>query len=374
MAGSVQLRPAEIDAEVVRRWTCEAAHAWYDGQPWLVGCNFIPSTAINQLEMWQGDTFDPATIDRELGYAAGIGMNTVRVFLHDMVWAAEGDAFIARIDTFLGLAAARGIRPIFVLFDSCWDPDPHTGPQRAPRPGTHNSGWAQSPGTAGLKNPALYLRFQAYVTAVVGTFADDARVLAWDVWNEPDNQGGATYNQLNEGEKIALVARLLPQVFDWARAAGPSQPLTAGLWHNDDWSPSADLNAVERIQVEQSDIVSFHNYDWPETLEARITQLAAYNRPLFLTEYMARGNGSTFDSALPIGREHRVAMINWGFVTGKTQTNMPWDSWQRPYVDIQPTLWFHDIFHADGRPYRQAEVDMIRRLTAEAAAGGLKVF
>lgn len=374
MAGSVQLRPAEIDAEVVGRWTCEAAHAWYDAQPWLVGCNFIPSTAINQLEMWQGETFDFVTIDRELGYAAGIGMNTVRVFLHDMVWAAEGDAFIARIDTFLGLAAARGIRPIFVLFDSCWDPDPHTGPQRAPAPGTHNSGWAQSPGTAGLKNPALYPRFQDYVTAVVGHFAQDTRILAWDVWNEPDNQGGATYQQLDEGEKIALVANLLPQVFDWARSVAPIQPLTAGLWHNDDWSPAGDLNAVERIQLDQSDIISFHNYDWPETLEARIAQLAGYNRPLFLTEYMARGNGSTFDGALPIGRQHRVAMINWGFVTGKTQTNMPWDSWQRPYVDIQPTLWFHDIFHADGRPYRQAEVDMIRRHTAEVAAGVLKVF
>lgn len=364
MVASGQIRVSTTADTVEQRWTTQAAHDWYAQQPWLVGSNFTPSTAINQLEMWQAETFDPVTIDRELGWAAGIGMNTARVFLHDRLWA-DGPGLIGRIDRFLGIAQRHGITPIFVLFDSCWDPDPQSGPQRVPRPGTHNSGWAQSPGTDGLRDPAQYPRFEAYARGVVGAFANDARVLAWDVWNEPDNQGGATYTQLDEAEKIGLVAGLLPQVFDWVRSVRPIQPLTSGLWHNDDWSPAGPLNAVERIQVEQSDIISFHNYDWPETLEARIAQLRPYGRPLLLTEYMARGNGSTFDSALPVGRRENVAMINWGFVVGKTQTNMPWDSWQRPYVDIQPTLWFHDIFHADGRPYRQAEIDMIRRMTRE---------
>lgn len=40
---------------------------------WYFGANFIPSTAINQLEMWQKETFDPTTIDRELGFARKIG-------------------------------------------------------------------------------------------------------------------------------------------------------------------------------------------------------------------------------------------------------------------------------------------------------------
>ncbi len=209
-------------------------------------------------------------------------------------------------------------------------------------------------------------KFEAYVKGIVGAFAKDDRVLAWDVWNEPDNQGGGNYKQLDEQAKIALVAKLLPQVFAWARGEEPIQPLTSGVWHDDDWSPAGKHNAVEQVQLDQSDVISFHNYDWPEGLEARIKSLQAYGRPLLLTEYMARGNGSTFDSALPIGRKYNIAMINWGFVNGKTQTDMPWDSWQKPYTLSPPQLWFHDIFHAEGTPYRQAEVDQIRGLTRDA--------
>ncbi len=43
-------------AEKGKRWSVEKANEWYAKQPWLVGCNFIPSTAVNQLEMWQEET------------------------------------------------------------------------------------------------------------------------------------------------------------------------------------------------------------------------------------------------------------------------------------------------------------------------------
>lgn len=367
LALSTQAFSTEAKAET-QRWSAEKANTWYSQQRWLVGSNFIPTDAINQFEMWEADSFDPAEIDKELGYAQGIGMNTMRVFLHDQLYAQDAEGFKKRIDTFLTIADKHHIKPIFVLFDSCWDPDPKLGVQHPPIPGTHNSGWIQSPGTAGLQDPAQYPKFETYVKGVVSAFGHDKRVLAWDVWNEPDNQGGGNYHQLDEQVKIGLVAKLLPQVFDWARSQDPIQPLTSGLWHNDDWDKASQLNAVEQIQLAQSDVISFHNYDWPEVLEARIQSLQPYGRPLLLTEYMARGNGSTFDSALPLGRKYNVAMINWGFVLGKTQTNMPWDSWQKPYTMAPPQLWFHDIFHADGTPYRKAETDQIKRLTDEAEA------
>ena len=367
LALSTQAFSTEAKAET-QRWSAEKANTWYSQQRWLVGSNFIPTDAINQFEMWEAESFDPAEIDKELGYAQGIGMNTMRVFLHDQLYAQDAEGFKKRIDTFLTIADKHHIKPIFVLFDSCWDPDPKLGVQHPPIPGTHNSGWIQSPGTAGLQDPAQYPKFETYVKGIVGAFGHDKRVLAWDVWNEPDNQGGGNYHQLDEQVKIGLVAKLLPQVFDWARSQDPIQPLTSGLWHNDDWDKASQLNAVEQIQLAQSDVISFHNYDWPEVLEARIQSLQPYGRPLLLTEYMARGNGSTFDSALPLGRKYNVAMINWGFVLGKTQTNMPWDSWQKPYTMAPPQLWFHDIFHADGTPYRKAETDQIKRLTDEAEA------
>ena len=343
------------------RWSPGQAAEWYDRQPWLVGSNYTPATAINQLEMWQADTFDPVTIDRELGWAQALGMNSMRVFLHNLLWEQDPKGFAKRIDAFLTIAARHQIKPLFVLFDSCWDPEPRLGPQHPPIPGVHNSGWVQAPGRARLEDVSQYPKLQAYVEGVVGKFAKDERILGWDVWNEPDNDGGGNYPR--QPGKERLVVGLLGQVFDWADAQNPIQPLTSGVWRDDDWS-SGHLSATEQIQIDRSDVVSFHDYNWPEVFEKRVKLLQSYGRPLLCTEFMARGNGSTFDGSLPIGKRNNVAMFNWGFVDGRTQTRLPWDSWQKPYTRDEPTLWFHEVLRGDGTPYRQAEADLIRRLAA----------
>jgi hypothetical protein len=344
------------------RWTEKTVNEWYAKQGWLVGSNYLPATAINQLEMWQADTFDPIWIDTELNWAEGLGMNTMRVFLHDLPWKQDSGAYQHRIDKFLSIAAAHKIRPIFVLFDSCWDPYPQINDQRAPKPGVHNSGWVQSPGVAALSDPAQTDRLRQYVQEVIGAYRYDKRVLAWDLWNEPDNLNEGSYKSLEPANKAQLVLALLPKVFEWARAMLPEQPLTSGVWKGD-WSSPEKLSAFEKIQMEQSDVISFHNYDGPAEFEKRVLWLRAWKRPIFCTEYMARPNGSTFQAILPIGKKYNVAMINWGFVNGKSQTNLPWDSWKTPYTDHEPAMWFHDIFRKDGTPYRQEEVDFIRQIT-----------
>jgi hypothetical protein len=313
--------------------------------------------------MWQAETFDATTIDRELGWAEGIGMNTMRVFLHNLVWEQDPAGFDKRIDAFLVIAARHHIRPVFVLFDSCWDPNPQLGPQHPPIPGVHNSGWVQAPGVKILADPTQYPRMERYVKGVVAAFANDQRVLAWDLWNEPDNGNESSYINGEAKSKTDIILGLLPQVFAWARSARPSQPLTSGIWHGD-WSTLAAMPSMAKVQIEQSDVISFHNYGWPEDFEAHVKMLEQFHRPLLCTEYMARGAGSTFDTILPIAKQHHVAAINWGLVVGKSQTNLPWDSWQRPYVKDQPTIWFHDIFHPDGAPYRQREAEIIRSLTS----------
>ena len=348
------------------RWTPAQAKAWYAGQRFLIGSNYLPANAINQLEMWQAATFDPKRIDLELGWAQAMGMNTMRVFLHDQLWQQDPEGFKKRIDTFLTIAHRHGIKPLFVLFDSCWDPHPKLGPQHPPIPGVHNSGWVQSPGTDALQDPSKYPRLEAYVKGVVGAFAHDDRILGWDVWNEPDNPASQYPGQ--PADKAALVTKLLPQVFAWARSVDPTQPLTSGVWRGMDWAPNDPKDAMETTQLGESDVITFHDYSWPEVLKARIAMLKSYGRPIICTEYMARGAGSTFDGSLPVGKREDVGMINWGFVEGKEQTYLPWDSWQRPYVLIQPTVWFHDVLHTDGTPYRQAEVDLIKRI-AEAPRG-----
>ena len=344
------------------RWTEERANAWYAQQPWPVGADFLPSTAINELEMWQADTYDPKTIDRELGWAEGIGMNTMRVFLHNLLWEQDAAGFQKRMDDFLTIAARHHIRPVFVLFDSCWEPFPRLGPQHPPIPGVHNSGWVQAPGAVVLAHAAQYPKLEQYVKGVVGAFANDKRILAWDLWNEPDNGNDSSYAKGEPRNKNEIIATLLPQVFQWARAQHPIQPLTSGVWHGD-WSSLAVMTPVAQIQIEQSDVISFHDYGWPETFEAHVKMLEKFHRPLICTEYMARNIGSTFDTILPIAKREHVGAINWGLVAGKSQTWIPWDSWQRPYVSDQPAIWQHDVFHPDGKPYREREVEIIRNLT-----------
>ena len=349
------------------RWTEAAAADWYAKQAWLVGSNYIPADAINELEMWQAETFDAKRIDLELGWAEAIGLNTMRVFLHDLPWQQDAAGFTKRIDIFLQIAAKHHIKPLFVLFDSCWDPEPRLGKQHAPRPGVHNSGWVQSPGAMALQDPAQYPRLEAYVKGVVGAFAKDERVLGWDIWNEPDNGNGGSYTEREPKNKNELVIALLPRAFAWARATHPTQPLTSGVWKGD-WSIAEKLGPAEKIQMEMSDVISFHSYDKPEVFEKKVLSLQQYHRPILCTEYMARGNGSTFQGTLPIAKKYDVAAINWGLVAGKTQTYLPWDSWQHPYTDREPTIWFHEIFRTDGTPYSAEETAFIKEMTGRGTA------
>jgi hypothetical protein len=325
------------------RWTADQANDWYRKQPWLIGCNFTPSTAINQLEMWQDATFDPATIDRELGWAADLGMNAVRVYLHDLVWQADAEGFKRRIDRFLDLAARKDIQALFVLFDDCWNTDPKLGKQPEPIPGVHNSGWMQSPGSKVVTDPGGWERLEDYVKGVLAAFAADERILMWDLYNEPGNNG--------LGDRSLP---LLQAAFGWARAARPQQPLTAGVWY--------DNQALIDFQLEASDVITFHNYNDASSLAEQIHHLKALGRPVICTEYMARTRGSRFATHLPIFKQERVGCFNWGLVSGKTQTIYPWGS---PPGEPEPEVWFHDIFRRDGTPFDGAEVELIKQLRKE---------
>lgn len=342
-------------------WPAEQARAWYRSQGWLVGCNFSPSTAINQLEMWQADTFDVATIDRELGWAENLGFNSVRVFLHQLPWEQDSAGFLKRLEKFLQLAERHRIGVMFVLFDSCWDPFPKSGPQRAPKPHLHNSGWVQCPGQEVLMNTAQHPRLKPFVQGVIGHFRNDKRVHFWDLFNEPDNINDPAYVRNEPANKREAALALLAKTFAWAREVQPSQPLTSGVWLGN-WGDPARLSPMERLQLDSSDIITFHNYGKLPDAKPCVENLRRYQRPIICTEYMARPAGSTFDPLLSYFKEQNVGAYNWGFVAGKTQTIYPWDSWKKTYT-AEPPVWFHDIFRADGSAYDPEEVEFIRQVT-----------
>lgn len=358
-AGAVLTSVPRASAELAR-WSPDRAHRWHRAQGWLVGANFIPANAINQLEMFQPGTFDPRRIDTELRIAKLIGLNTVRVFLHDLLWVQDRVGFQRRLARFVDIAAHHGIKPLFVLFDSCWDPHPRLGQQRNPTPGVHNSGWVQSPGADHLSDPRHHRVMRDYVVGVLSQFRHDRRVLGWDLWNEPDNPADA-YKDVERRDKVERVAELLPQVFGWARSVDPIQPLTSGVWDGE-WGDPARRNEINRIQLDLSDVITFHSYADPKGFEARLEELTPIGRPMLCTEYMARTLNSTVESILPITKRRNVGAFTWGFVAGKTQTFLPWDSWDRP-VPGPPGVWFHDLLKTDGTPYRDSEINTIAELT-----------
>lgn len=344
----------------LERWSVEKANEWYDSKPWFVGANFAPAYAINQLEMWQADTFDINAIDKELGYAQSLGFTSMRVFLHHMLWEQDKEGLLKRMDQYLEVAHKHKISTMFVLFDSVWDPHPKPGKQREPRPSIHNSGWVQSPGADALKDPSKYPLLEEYVKGVVSHFKDDKRIDYWDVWNEPDNPV-PQYKDVDLPNKVELMLPLLKKTFEWTREAGATQPLTSGVWIGL-FPDDAKLTKTERVQIDNSDIISFHSYGKPEEMKKAVDNLRRYKRPLVCTEYMARPQGSTFDPILGYMQKEKVGAYNWGFVQGKSQTIFPWDSWEKKYGE-EPPVWFHDIFRTNGTPYRQEEVDYIRGLT-----------
>src|SRR3954468_15520418 len=358
----LQVHVKEIDLEQTGRWSEAKANEWYERQGWLVGCNYIPSTAINQLEMWQPETFDLPRIEKELGWAKGLGFNNIRVFLHHLLWEQDPTGFLQRLDMFLSVADRHDIGTMFVLFDAVWDPYPKIGAQPQPKFGVHNSGWVQSPGADVLKKADSYDQLQSYVQGVIGRFANDERVVIWDLFNEPDNMNITSYNDVDYGEqKAELSLKLLKKTILWAREMNPVQPLTAAPWN---WMEGEGntLSDLDNYMFNHSDVISFHCYENQSGMEQRIKSLKRFNRPMLCTEYMARPQGSTFESVLPLLKKYNVGAYNWGFVAGKTQTHFPWDSWASAYQK-EPEVWFHDIFHSNGLPFDHKEIELIRKLT-----------
>ena len=338
LTGCTQKKAIEPSSQ----WTPEQAQAWYDAQPWLSGCNYIPATAINQIEMWSADTYDPAQIDKELGWAEELGFNTMRVFLSSVVYENDPEGLISRMDDFLNICKKHGIRPFFVFFDDCGEPELTYGPQPAPKPGIHNSDWLQDPPAAARADTtALYPVLEAYVKDIVGTFRGDDRILLWDLYNEP---GNSDYDDRS--------LPLIKNVFRWVREGGVSQPVTAGIW-------SKKFDNVNSVQLDNSDIITYHCYAGElERQQLMIDTLRTRGRPLINTEYMARTLGCTFEKVMPFLKENKVGAINWGFVAGKTNTIFAWDT---PEPDVaEPEVWFHDIFRPDHTPFSEDEIKVIK--------------
>lgn len=323
------------------QWTVAKAWTWYQDAGSIRGCNYLPRTAVNSTEMWQAETFDPKTIDQELGWAEDLGYTSLRVFVQFVVWQQDAKGFKKRFGQFLDLARKHRLSVMPVLFDDCAlaGREPYPGKQDEPVPGVHNSGWVPSPGLQRVTNSAAWPELERYVKDLVGNFANDRRVLAWDLYNEPGHS--------NLGEKSLPLAEA---AFEWARATKPSQPLTIGVWDNFYSSLSKRVMAL-------SDVVSFHAYDAPAGVKRKIEICRKSGRPILCTEWLRRQEGNTFAAMLPLFNLSQAGWYHWGLVAGKTQTYMPWGSKKG---DPKPAVWQHDVLKADGTPFDPKEAELLR--------------
>lgn len=352
IVGSICLMLATITAASTQagpaKWTEQQANAWYEKQPWIFGFNFVPSTAVNDTEIWQKETFDPKTIDRELAWAEGLGYTSCRVFVQYIVWKADPKGLKQRFTQFLEIAAKHRISVMPVLFDDCAfdaNRDPYLGKQDDPIPGTSNARWVPSPGHKLVADKSAWPDLEKYISDMVGSFKNDKRIVIWDLYNEPG------------GGSLALVEAS----FDWARKAKPSQPLTIGVW--------GGPKDVSDKQLELSDVISYHFYGDNAGMKGRIAEFKKFGRPVICTEWMARTLGAKYETELPLFKQEKVACYNWGLVNGRTQTQYPWGS---PKDAPEPKVWFHDLLRGDGSPWNAGEVAFIRKFANAPSVNRLK--
>jgi hypothetical protein len=333
-------RPTDPAPSTGSRWSSEKANQWYARQPWLCGFNYIPAHAISYTEMWLPYNFDVVKIDKELSLAQDIGFNCLRVVLPFVVWEHDPEAFKQRLREFLDVCDKRGIKVMFCIFEDCGEiRNPTYGKQPDVLKGAYANAWSASPGDAMVLDPATWPRLEKYLKDIIGTFKDDPGVLAWDLYNEPTN-GGMGNRSLP----------LLTRAFEWARAVNPIAPLTVGVWNE-----NQQLNA---IALNNSDILTFHNYHNAKNQTARIKELKSYGRPILNTEWLCRHQDSTPESCLPLFARENVCCMHWGLVNGRSQTHLHWGA--QP-GDAEPDVWQHDLYLGDHTPYQKNEIELFRR-------------
>ncbi|MDD5262290.1 MAG: cellulase family glycosylhydrolase [Methylacidiphilales bacterium] len=330
-------------------WSAKKAGDWYERQPWPCGFNYIPANAISYTEMWMDYCFDPTWIDGELKLAQDTGFNCARVVLPFVVWEHEPEAFKRRLEKFLEICHARGIRVMPALFDDCAFgsiTDPVFGQQPDVVSGLYASGWTPSPGHGMVRNPSTWPRLEKYVKDIIGTFGEDPRLWVWDLYNEPTNGVcvGETKTPLGD-----LSIPLVEKTVQWAREINPIQPLTVG-----EWSDNAKLNNLIRSI---SDILTFHDYNKPEGLEKHIGDIKSLGRPAICTEWLNRCAGSSVADCLPIFRRENIGAMHWGLVNGRTQTHL---NWGHLPGQPEPEIWQHDLFRRDHTAYDPVEIQMFK--------------
>lgn len=353
----------------MEKWSLERVWEWYNSHPWIRGCNYMSADCANRIDQWQSEGFEERfeTTKNEIKLMSELGFNSVRLILEFIVWDEEHDSFFERFDRYLDLLHENGISAMVVLANDCMPPKNESW--KAPKLGPQNTDWGYHGGRKnsqhGVFNAVGYhvlddedtaKRYFEMVREVVTRYKDDERIIIWDVYNEPGNSN-----------RRALTPKNLAKIFEICREINPSQPLTCATWSSD----GENVPEIEKYGLENSDIISYHNYYDYKTNVKIIRNLKKYGRPIINTEWLARCTHNNVEEMFPLFYIEKIGCYNWGFVAGKYQTYEPWNSiWQKyeanPKIDFDFTKWFHDLYRPNHRPYNPKEIDLIKEFCAMA--------
>jgi hypothetical protein len=347
-------------------WTKDKAWDWYRQTPWLRGCNYMSCDCANRIDQWQELGFEKRleTADKELELAASIGYNSIRLILEFIVWEQEHDGFMERFDRYLTTAYKHGIRSLIVFGNDCMPPkDEHYRPLKL---GKQSYDWGYHGGRKHsqhqqhnqmgyhlLDEPELAEKHYEWVHEIMNKYKHDPRIVVWDLYNEAGNVNRDT-----------VTIPHVKKFFEIARDVNPDQPITSCLWKG--LSRDNKLPEVEQYILENSDIISYHNYGSYQNNIQIIKRLKEYGRPILNTEWLARMTHNTVQEMYPLFYLEKIGCYNWGLVAGLYQTYEPWNGlWQRYDAgkgeNLDFTKWFHDLFRPNHRPYDPNEIDLIKK-------------
>lgn len=353
------------------RWTKEQAWDWYNARPWVMGVNYVPAITLHGIELFQEDTHEEVmqSVRREFTLMQDVGINSVRVFLPFNVWYHDREKFFERMDRFLAELDAHGVTMMPVIFNDCVGfrkPDDVT----PPRPGgwqhydigCHGGQKADNAFSGETRRVAWILWdepewrpvLEEYERALIGRYRDDPRIYCWDLWNEPGNSN-----------RHDMSIPYLRRAFEIGRELDPIQPLTAAPWsYPADYgvNPDADVEPIQRVALDESDIVTFHNYECIERVRNVIAGIEREGRPMLNTEWLNRVLDNMVQDNLPLYHEKRIGSYSWGLVAGKSQHFLPWDNlWSNRSLPLQ--RWQHDLFDTYHTAYDPEELAIMRRLS-----------
>ena len=351
---------------MMNRWSKERAWEWYNARPWLRGCNFMSSDCANRIDQWQEYGFEERleTTDKELKLLAETGFNSIRIIPEFIVWKKEHDGFMERFEKYLETADQYGITCMVVFGNDCMPPKEELmnrmqlGEQHVDW-GYHGGrkvsqhGRFEGHGYSLLDEPELAQEHYEWVREIVSKYKNDERIVMWDVFNEPGNT-----------KRGNLSLPHMEKFFEIIREIDPIQPLTAAIWSGG--KNIEELPEIEKWALENSDIVSYHNYcPYADNIEV-IAELKKLGRPIINTEWLNRSNHNTVEDMFPLFFLEKIGCYNWGFVAGKYQTYEPyngiWDDYEKnPSMDFDFTKWFHDLYRPSLHPYNPKEIELIKR-------------